>query len=297
MVACSLVVDRERFEDGDAASTVTDVSGSDTQASASSASTSGPGGGGGQGGAPGNCLDAAFHVSFDAAPDPLLGVLEKHGNGDGLLTTDDARIGPNAWKLTLEAAEAESSLRNVSVHRSDEVWFAFSQRFDTPPPAPSIDLFWVGCGAAEPVYVKRMFAMSFDSTLVSQPFGAKMTGSFDPSPVPSLDELGSVVWVPGYHDWIAHMRFSHDDTEGVIELYHAHENGYEKVYSYAGADMDADCIDSQLYVYLGALSYAWTSSFEMFEDELTLLEVHAAPYAEKDALYTLTPGNCTFPGP
>jgi hypothetical protein len=292
LAACTLLVDRARFDDGGATSTGggsaigSGASGATTEATSGSSvtSTSGLSSSAGAGGS-GTCLTSLFDVDFDQPTTAswLGTVFTQQGSSDGALVTSPTRHGSGAWRINL-TTEATSLLRTQAVSKDQEVWLGFSQLFEEPATTSGTNVLGISCGVPAPTYVQALFYLLVDETKPGAPFHA-LSPSKTQAPV--IDTLPTIPAPTGYADWALHLKLSASGPTGLVELYFDGVLQYRQL----GSNYPSPC-NGSVYIDIGAGRFGTPKPWAIVQDEIRLLNEPQAPLTDADALYTLTPGNC-----
>lgn len=300
LTACTLVVDRGRFEDGSGgssgaatpqtiASSSTTSSASDASVSSSeAASSSAASSSGGGGSAPQCVVPYAFHVSFDDDTN-FDGALAKVG-APGALVPSPTSAGPGAWRVALAGDDVSSSLRTRAAHEDEDWWFGFSQKLESAGTSPGSSVLRVNCDVAPSLgYVHEIFTLGIREGSRSQPFEGSTDG---PTAVPTVDQLELVPAPAGFANWALHLKPTRASSaeQGTVELY---LDGQLR-YWLDGPNMIDECNDI-IYIDVGPSRYEPPQSpWAVIEDEITLIKGPPSGFTQDDVLFTLAPGNCPF---
>ena len=274
LVACTLIVDRGRYEDGSGG-----AAGPTTTTFATSASMTGAESSSGQGGAGGGaCVTPAFHVDFDGDTSEWSSILKTHGGPPGVRVESPRRHGSGAWKIAVES-ELESNLKTNVIKTEHEYWYGFSQAYDGVPSANETKVMRLSCetdstgkGLLELGIDKGSPVLPF---VVNAPAGNHLT-----------DDLGTIAMGSGFFDWIIHFELSTGSDGSFFEIY---LDGQLR-FHVDGVELDPACTDSGA-IDVGVYRVSGPTAWSLVEDEITLLP---GPVSAEDALFTLHPDNDCF---
>lgn len=301
LCACSVLIDRDRFEDG---------SGGSTAGSPAQGGSPALGGApmGGQGGVPDpgpGCVNAQAHVGFDPPNDSfpfldLIGVT----SATSVITepASDIRHGTGAFRIALAEEDQYAQLRSYAIDKEDvPYWVGFSHRFAEHAFTHGTTTFIVECALGEAPWQRRIFGLELDPDTPLSPY-RRTGGLADPEADPrGFDELDQIPGNTEFSDWAVHMKLSATDA-GYFDVYHAGK----RVFSALGRnvpDPEVETCDAGFHMRFGL--YRWDGFGDggadaaplpqtLFLDEIVILQVDESPTLDAQALFTLDPDSGCF---
>lgn len=300
LCACSVLIDRDRFEDGSAGSVAGGApeGGSPTQGGAPS--------GGHGGAAPAlECLNAQVHAGFDPPNDAYRGFLLEMSVGDaGSVVTEptsDVRHGSGAFRIALTEEDQYAWLRSLAIDDEDVAyWVGFSQRMDDLALTRGTMTFALECNLGQDPWQRLVFGLEMDPDTPGLPYRSNGLGIVDPEETGrGFDDLDQIPGDKQYSDWALHVKLSKTDA-GYVDVYHAGT----RVFSAPGRNVPDPKVETCQSFDLRFGIYRWDGFGDggadaaplaqtLFLDELVLLQVDETPELDARALFTLDPdSNC-----
>ncbi|NUO51001.1 MAG: hypothetical protein HOV80_19270 [Polyangiaceae bacterium] len=291
-LACTLVIDKDRFDDG----TTAGLGGGGAAPIATSAETTTTTTSSSSTGISGTCVPSLFHVGFEEPVETWENVLFQSGASAGEAISAPTRRGDAAWRIALSETQKYVLLRSSAPDEEGvSYWMGWSQIHEGPSITYGTRLFDVICSQNADPYEIKIFALELDPTTPNLPYRAwgvapELNEEGGGTGINTLDDIpaGSDA---AFHDWAAHMKLSHQE-DGFFELYHEGQ----LVFSAHGPTLTDEC-STTIFARWGL--YRWQGwgdggadmapAQSTTIDEITLLKGPDAPNTDADALYTLDP--------
>jgi hypothetical protein len=290
--SCTVVIDRDRFDDGSAASgggggapSPSSTSSSSSGAPASTSST----------GITGTCVPELLHAGFDDGMIPT--GLYEDGSDAGTIVPAPTRWGAGAYRIALSETQQYTLLRWNDMASEETYWFGWSTLHEGPQITYGTELFSLECVVApSPRYEERvLFSLNMNPATPNLPYVAygEIDGLLDDGQggAPGFDNLDAIEDDGAFSDWAVRVNLAAGEN-GFLEVY---RNG-TLFYSASGQTLPDECVRNDNFHVEFAL-YRWQDMpppQSLVLDEITILKAPDAPLTDADVLYTLVPESDCF---